>query len=516
MRLHEQFGYAYDSAGNLNYRTNNALVQTFTPNNLNELSTVGRSGTLTVAGATSVAATNVTVNGSAATRYADNAFAAAGFTITNGSNAYTAIAQDSYGRKDTNSAIFNLPSSVSFVYDLNGNLTSDGTRVFDYDDENQLIRVTVTNSWKSEFTYDGKSRRRIRKEFTWSGSWVQASEVHYIYDGNVVIQERDANNLPTLTLTRRGNRLLARSDMTTATPTHAYFHTDGNANVTAMINGQQFIVARYVYDPFGNTLSLRGALATVNLYRFASQELHSNSGVIYFGRRFYDPNLQRFVNRDPISESGGVNLFAFVGNNPINKLDAFGLCWYKPWTWLDAWLEPDMEGNQELPNGDLYGPSLTPNLQPPEEEGPTSDENLAKMNNGAMQLGEAAHAAAQDAERLRNALITSLATLPLLGMVGAEAEAFEEAAAAKTTASNVSRAANSVEEWLGQGYTKVESETSDLVLRSADGTKQIRFDLSNPHGLDPHINVETWQPRNLYPGDGRFVPVDNIHVFPKP
>ena len=81
---------------------------------------------------------------------------------------------------------------------------------------------------------------------------------------------------------------------------------------------------------------------------------------------------------------------------------------------------------------------------------------------------------------------------------------------------NVSRAASSVEEWLGQGYTKVQSETSDLVLRSADGTKQIRFDLSNPHGLDPHINVETWQPRNLYPEDGRFVPVDNIHVFPKP
>src|SRR5437016_1539129 len=101
---------------------------------------------------------------------------------------------------------------VSFVYDSNGNLTSDGSRGFDYDDENQLIRVTVTNSWKSEFTYDGKFRRRIRKEYSWINSaWVPTSEVRYIYDGNVVIQERDANNMPTLTLTRTGGRLLARS-----------------------------------------------------------------------------------------------------------------------------------------------------------------------------------------------------------------------------------------------------------------------------------------------------------------
>src|SRR5207249_11179799 len=67
-RLQEQFGYAYDSAGNLNARTNNALVQTFGMNNLNELINVTRSGTLTVAGATSATASSVTVadNGNSA------------------------------------------------------------------------------------------------------------------------------------------------------------------------------------------------------------------------------------------------------------------------------------------------------------------------------------------------------------------------------------------------------------------------------------------------------------------
>jgi len=325
-RSHEQFGYVYDAAGNLNYRTNNALIQTFGVNSLNELSTVTRSGTLTVAGTTTSTATNVTVNSLTATLYNDQTFAKDSFTVTNGNNKYVAIAQDSYNRKDTNSVTFNLPATNSYAHDANGNLTSDGTRGFDYDDENQLIRVTVTNSWKTEFTYDGKFRQRIRKEFTWkSSAWVQTNEVHYVYDGNAVIQWRDANNLPTLTLTRNGGRLLARSDMTAVTPSHAYFHADGNRNVTALIDGQQTIVARYVYDPFGNTLSFSGPLATANLYRFASQELHPNSGLIYFGRRFYDPNLQRWINRDPIAEFGGANLFAYCRNNPISLIDSLGL-----------------------------------------------------------------------------------------------------------------------------------------------------------------------------------------------
>ncbi len=179
-RLHEQFGYAYDPAGNgnLNSRTNSALVQTFNVKNLNEVTNVTRSGTLTVAGGTSATATSVTVadNGNSAggaTLYADKMFARTNVSLLNGNNTFTSIAQDSYGRQDTNAVTVNLPSTVSYIYDLNGNLTSDGTRGFDYDDENQLIRVTVTNTWKSDFTYDGRFRRRIRKEYTWQNStWV--------------------------------------------------------------------------------------------------------------------------------------------------------------------------------------------------------------------------------------------------------------------------------------------------------------------------------------------------------
>jgi RHS repeat-associated protein len=336
-RLNEQLTYAYDAAGNLNHRINNALLQTFNVNNLNELTTVTRLGTLTVAGTTSGTATNVTVNSNTNTAlYSDKTFALAGFTLTNGNNAYTAIARDNLGRTDTNTVIFNLPATVSYTYDLNGNLTSDGSRGFDYDDENELIRVTVTNSWKSEFTYDGRMRRRIQKEFTWqSSAWTPTTEVRYIYDGKLEIQWRDGNNLPTLTLTRGRDLsgslsgaggiggLLARTDTATAQP--GYFHADGNGNITCLVNGGQIVVAKYVYDPFGNTLSKAGPLADANTFRFSSKDHHANSGLYYYGYRFYDPNLQRWLNRDPIEEHGDYNLYRFCFNGPTDIVDALGL-----------------------------------------------------------------------------------------------------------------------------------------------------------------------------------------------
>ena len=128
------------TADNLNWRTNNTLVQTFTVNSLNALAGATNIGTLTVAGTRTSQATNVTVNTSNAILYADYTFAMDDFSLTNGTNAFTAIARDKYGRSDTNTAISYLPSPISYTYAANGNLTSDGSRCFAYDDENQFTK----------------------------------------------------------------------------------------------------------------------------------------------------------------------------------------------------------------------------------------------------------------------------------------------------------------------------------------------------------------------------------------
>jgi RHS repeat-associated protein len=98
----------------------------------------------------------------------------------------------------------------------------------------------------------------------------------------------------------------------------ATYFFEANGNVTALINTNQVVVARYIYDPLGNLLASSGGMADINLYRFNSKEAHENSGLVYYGQRFYEPRLQRWLNHEPKGEDGGINLFRFWGGDPIN------------------------------------------------------------------------------------------------------------------------------------------------------------------------------------------------------
>ena len=141
---------------------------------------------------------------------------------------------------------------------------SDGYRTFTYDDENELTSIVVSNGVNTP-TLNLEPLRRQNAAADSQGihlglGWLETAEVRYIYDGNVVIQERDGNNLPATTYTRGRDLsgslqgaggiggLLARTDNTqTALPVsqspHSYYHCDGNGNITALINWSQAIVA---------------------------------------------------------------------------------------------------------------------------------------------------------------------------------------------------------------------------------------------------------------------------------
>jgi len=167
----------------------------------------------------------------------------------------------------------------------------------------------------------------------------------------LVLQERDQFNVAKLTYTRGKDLsgglegaggiggLLALTSSIENPASSYYFHSDGNGNVTALVDTNQNVVARYLYDPFGNTLSATGPKAALNKYRFSSKEWHVPSGMVYYGYRWYVPELQRWGNRDPLGERGfetlrngpwegfddEANLYVFVLNDAPNRFDARGL-----------------------------------------------------------------------------------------------------------------------------------------------------------------------------------------------
>ena len=338
VRLNQKLSYGYDATGNLLKRTNDALVQTLVVDSRNQLSSGSRAGTMTVAGTTEGLATSVTVNGLTADRYIDHSFARAGITLVNGNNTFTAIANDNLGRSATNTSTVWLPTTLSFAYDQNGNITGDGRRIFEYDAENQLTNVTIASVSQTQLVYDGLGRLRIRREFAWQGgAFVPNGETRYIYDGMRVVQERNGDNLPTVEYTRGVDLsgslegaggiggLLALSRLDCVEPTPAFYHADGNGNITALINSKQAIVAQYLYDSFGNLLAQSGSWSDLNRVRFSSKEHIPSIGLYYYGYRFYDPNLQRWINRDPLGEFADLNLYRFSYNAPLNYVDSDGL-----------------------------------------------------------------------------------------------------------------------------------------------------------------------------------------------
>src|SRR5205807_8844363 len=164
------------------------------------------------------------------------------------------------------------------------------------------------------------------------GYWELASETRYIYDGWRVIQERDGGNNPTVSYTR-GRDLSGTMEGAGGIGgnwgIHNCYFADGNGNITYMLDANQAMVAKYRYDPFGSTISSSGSLRFDNLYRFSSKEIHVNSGMYYYLYRFYDPNLQRWINRDPLTSSGDYgaprNLYRSFGNDPLDYIDGTGM-----------------------------------------------------------------------------------------------------------------------------------------------------------------------------------------------
>lgn len=333
-RFNEQLAFGFDSADNLHFRTNGLLSQTFTIDDANELTNVSRVGAFTMSGAMPAPAVSIAVNGEAAQSYGDFTFAATNLSLANGANTFAIVATNVYGVPTNILIALNLPQSVSLAYDNNGNLTNDGTRAFSFNAENQLTNVTIAGQWRVDFVYDGLGRRKITRDFSWNGTaWIETNEIHYVDDGYLPIQERDVNNSVLVTYTRGMDLsgslqgaggiggLLARTDPNGST----FFHSDAAGNITALMDSDEDIVARYLYGPFGKLIGQWGIMANVNEMQFSSMPRDTLSGLSLYPSRSYEANFQRWISQDPIQEMGGINLYGFVNNSPVDLFDPLGL-----------------------------------------------------------------------------------------------------------------------------------------------------------------------------------------------
>ena len=99
---------------------------------------------------------------------------------------------------------------------------------------------------------------------------------------------------------------------------------DAYGNILGYYDAAGNIVATYTYDAFGRTISQSGALADVFVFRYSTKYFDRETGLYYYGMRYYSPALRRWLTRDPIEEDGGMNLYAFCNNSANFMFDRIG------------------------------------------------------------------------------------------------------------------------------------------------------------------------------------------------
>jgi RHS repeat-associated protein len=124
-----------------------------------------------------------------------------------------------------------------------------------------------------------------------------------------------------------GGLLMVRNYVTTNNQSATHFAAyDGNGNVTGLVDASDGAVsATYEYGPFGELIRSTGGMVSANPFRFSTKFTDNESGLVYYGYRYYNPSAGRWQNRDPIHEFGGLNLLNFVGNRGVNAVDFLGL-----------------------------------------------------------------------------------------------------------------------------------------------------------------------------------------------
>jgi RHS repeat-associated protein len=242
---------------------------------------------------------------------------------TGGTNIVPVVATDYSSNSRTNNyqiVVTNNGVAKMLTYDLNGNLTNavtaTTTNSYEWDAVNRLTRIiqipTAGPQLISEFTYDGLGRRVRIVEKT---NDVVQSDKRFLWCGMELSEERDATGATV------NKRLFVQGEETSGA--NYFFTRDHLGSVREMTSNTGAIMARYEYDPYGRRTTISGGPEAE--FGFTGHYYHQASGLHLALYRAYDAENGRWLNRDPISERGGINLYNYVGNDPIDWIDPFGL-----------------------------------------------------------------------------------------------------------------------------------------------------------------------------------------------
>jgi large repetitive protein len=211
-------------------------------------------------------------------------------------------------------------ASRTFAYDDNGNMTRKadaGQEInYIYDVEDRLVRVEDgSTSVIARYYYDPFGRR------LWKD--VDGNRIYFVYSDEGLVGEYDATGNELRTYGWRPHSHWGTDPLFVKTGgTYYWYQNDHLGTPQTLISTSGLVVWSATYDSFGNAWI--GIQGVTNNLRFPGQYFDAETGLHYNWHRYYDPLTGRYLQTDPLGE--GLNLYAYVFNNPLSLIDARGLC----------------------------------------------------------------------------------------------------------------------------------------------------------------------------------------------
>lgn len=162
----------------------------------------------------------------------------------------------------------------------------------------------------TEFFYDGLGRN-VKIVETESGSVTSTKQ--FVWSRKHRVEERNASDAVTKLFFTDGEKIGG---------TNYFYSKDKLGSIRELTEDDGDVATRYSYEPFGKATRFEGSVASD--FQFAGYYFHERSGLNLALRRAYNSDLARWLSRDPIEESGGVNLLAYVNNEPVSARDLTG------------------------------------------------------------------------------------------------------------------------------------------------------------------------------------------------
>lgn len=218
-----------------------------------------------------------------------------------------------------------------YSYDDNGNFVSDGLTSYLWNSRDQLIGLSGGVS--ATFSYDGFGRRKSRT--------LQGTSTAYLYDGVSVVQEISGGTpIANLLAGPRIDEYFGRTGSQNST-----MLADGLGSEIATTDVNGAVQTQYSYAPYGQVSTTGGV--SQNDVTFTGRQVDVDGHLYSYRARYYDSQVGRFLSEDPIEFRGGLNLYQYVGDNPVNLTDPLGLV---------AWACRYITGTLNSPIGPGAGP----------------------------------------------------------------------------------------------------------------------------------------------------------------